>query len=195
MPREIDPDVKALLTSGASFSVALLVDIEFPEPYRLRFTTKLDNIEFGGFTYYGLGSLGSVSMPSQDGELSPAEYEVVLSGISDEILEAATQLSYLNHKATAYVQYMTEEFVDVGTPRILWQGLTDGANINYGKNSSVMVRIKDRLVDWSRPRIEYYNNGDQRAKYPNDRGFEFVAQVAKKDAKWPEGTWFEANPS
>lgn len=195
MPREIDPDVKALLTSGASFSVALLVDIEFPEPYRLRFTTKLDNIEFNGQTFFGLGSLGSVSMPSQDGELSPAEYEVVLSGISDEILEAATQLNYLNHKATAYVQYMTEEFVDVGTPRILWQGLTDGANINYGKNSSVMVRIKDRLVDWSRPRIEYYNNGDQRAKYPNDRGFEFVAQVAKKDAKWPEGTWFEANPS
>lgn len=194
MPRDIDPDVKALLTSGASFSVALLVDIAFPDPYHLRFTTKLDNIEFNGFTYYGLGSLGSASMPSQDGELSPADYEVLLSGISDEILEAATQLNYLNHKATAYIQYMDADFVDVGTPRILWQGLTDGADINYGKTSSVKIKVKDRLVDWTRPRIEYYNNGDQVAKHPEDRGFEFVSQVATKDAKWPEGAWFRANP-
>lgn len=200
MPRVIDPDVKALLESGASFSVALLVDIEFPdqssfEDSRLRFTTKLDNVEFNGATFYGLGSLGSVSMPNQDGDLSPSDYSVVLSAISDEILEAATQLNYLNHKATAYIQYMTEDFVDVGTPRILWQGLTDGADINYGKTSSISIRVKDRLVDWSRPRIEYYNNGDQQFKYPEDKGFEFIAQVATKDAKWPEAAWFEANPS
>lgn len=193
MPRVIDPDVKTLLTSGAAFSVALLVDIQFPEPYRLRFTTKLDNVEFNGATFYGLGSLGSVSMPKQDGELSPASYEVVLSGISDEILEAATQLDYLNHKATAYIQYMTDEFVDVGTPRILWQGFTDGAEINYGKTSSVKINVRDRLVDWSRPKIEYYNNGDQQAKYPNDKGFEFVPQIASKNAKWPEAAWFEKN--
>lgn len=193
MPRVIDPAVKALLTSGASYSVALLVDIEFPDPYHLRFTTKLDNVEFNGQTFFGLGSLGSVSMPKQDGELSPASYEVLLSGISDEILEAATQLNYLNHKATAYIQYMDADFNDVGTPRILWQGLTDGAEINYGKDSSVLINVRDRLVDWDRVRTVYYNNGDQQAVYPNDKGFEFVEQVATKNAKWPEAAWFKNN--
>ena len=122
MPRVIDPAIITMLSSEASYSVAVLVDIEFPDPYHLRFTTKLDNVEFGGQTYFGAGSLGSVSMPESDGELSPASYMVSLSGISDEILEAVAQISYMNHKATAYIQFMDADYNDVSTPQILWQG-------------------------------------------------------------------------
>lgn len=191
MPRVIDPAIVAMLESDAAFSYALLVDIAFPDPYHLRFTTKLDNIQFGGETYFGLGSLGSVSMPTQDGDLSPAIYEVLLSGISDEILEAVTQLNYMNNKATAYIQFMDSEFNDIATPQVLWQGLTDGATISYGKTSSVTVNIRDRMVDWARPKLAYYNNGDQQKLYPNDKGFEFIAEVNQKDAPWPEGTYLQ----
>lgn len=174
-----------------TFSAAFMVDIAFPDPYHLRFTTKLDNIDFNGETFFGLGSLGSVSMPIQDGDLSPAKYEVGLSGISDEILEAATQLSYMNHKATAYMQIMDEYHNNVGTPQTLWQGLTDGAVINYGKTSSVLINIRDRIVDWSRPKLEYYNNGDQQKLYPDDKGFEFIAEVNQKDAAWPNAAYLK----
>lgn len=191
MPRIIDPAIIAMLESSSSFSAAFLVDIAFPDPYHLRFTTKLDNVDFNGEEFLGLGSLGSVSMPSQDGELSPSIYEVGLSGLSDEVLEAVTQISYMNHPATAYIQWMDEEFNNISTPQVLWQGLTDGAMINYGINSSIVVNIRDRLVDWSRPKLEYYNNGDQQKLYPNDRGFEFIAQVNQKDAAWPEAAYLQ----
>ena len=191
MPRVIDPAIITMLENDSTFSAFLMVDIAFPDPYHLRFTTKLDNIEFNGETFFGLGSLGSVSMPVQDGELSPARYEVSLSGISDEILEAATQLSYMNHKATAYIQFMDADFNDVATPQILWQGLTDGSVINYGLQSSVIINIRDRLVDWARPKLEYYNNGDQQKLYPDDKGFEFIAEVNQKDAAWPEASYLK----
>lgn len=176
-----------------TFSVAFLVDIAFPDPYHLRFTTRLDSVDFEGETFLGFGSLGSVSMPAQDGELSPAEYQVGLSGISDEILEAVTQLNYMNHKATAYVQFMDENYQNVGTPQFLWGGLTDGAVINYGNQSSVSISIRDRLVDWSRPKLEYYNNGDQQKLFPNDKGFEFVPEVNQKDVPWPEASYLREN--
>ena len=180
-----------ILETNPTFSYAILVDIAFPDPHHLRFTTKLDNIQFEGETYFGLGSLGSVSTPSQDGELSPAVYEVGLSGISDEILEAVAQLNYMNHKATAYIQFMDAEFNDVSTPQVLWKGLTDGAVVNYGKTSSVTINVRDRMVDWARPKLEYYNNGDQQKLFPDDRGFEFIAEVNQKDAAWPEAAYLQ----
>ena len=191
MPRVIDPAIIAMLSSEAAYSVAILVDIEFPDPYHLRFTTKLDNVEFGGQTYFGAGSLGSVSMPESDGELSPASYMVSLSGISDEILEAVAQISYMNHKATAYIQFMDADYNDVSTPQILWQGLTDGADITIGKESTVTINVRDRLADWSRAKLESYTNGDQVRVYPNDKGFEFVSQVGTKDVAWPTAEWFD----
>lgn len=191
MPRVIDPAIIAMLDSEAAFSMAFYVDIEFPEPYRLRFTTKLDNVEFNGQTFIGLGSLGSVSMPVSDGELSPNNYTVTLSGISDEVLEAAAQVSYMNHKATAYIQFMDADFNDVAAPQVLWQGLTDGADIEYGKVSSVIINVRDRLADWDRAKIESYTDGDQRRLHPTDKGFEFVSQVGTKDVAWPEASFFD----
>lgn len=174
-----------------TFSVAFLVDIAFPAPNHLRFTTKMDNIDFNGETFFGLGSVGSVSMPVQDGELSPSQYEIGLSGINDDVLEAVTQLNYMNHKATAWIQYMDADFQNVGSPQYLWGGLTDGAVISYGKRSTVKINIRDRMVDWARPKLEYYNNGDQQKLHPEDKGFEFIAGVSQKDAPWPEAEYLK----
>ena len=195
MPRVIDPAIISMLESSAAYSVAILVNIEFPGEESavdgpLRFTTKLDNIEFNGETYFGAGSLGSVSMPESDGELSPATYKVELSGISDEILEAVAQVSYMNHKATAYIQFMDADYNDISTPQILWQGLTDGADISIGKVSTVVINVRDRLADWARAKLESYTNGDQIRLHPSDKGFEFVSQVGAKDMAWPEAEWF-----
>lgn len=191
MPRVIDPAIIAMLDSEAAFSAAFYVDIAFQEPYHLRFTTKLDNVEFNGHTFTGLGSLGNVSMPESDGELSPSSYTVTLSGISDEILEAAAQISYMNHKATAYIQFMDADFNDVAPPTELWGGLTDGADIEIGKVSTVNINVRDRLADWGRAKIESYTDGDQRRLHPTDKGFEFVSQVGTKDVAWPEASFFE----
>lgn len=193
MPRNISPEIVSHLASGKSYSVAFLVLIEFDAPYRLAFTSLLDSYEYLGDTFTGLGTLGSVSMPQGDGHLSPKEYTVKLSGISDEALEAATQIDYLNKKATCWAIYFDDEGAQLGDPMISWRGLTDQIGVIYGETSSINISVRDRLVDWERPRIERYNNGDQVAKYPNDKFFEFISEIATKDAPWPEGAWFRTN--
>jgi hypothetical protein len=34
-------------------------------------------------------------------------------------------------------------------------------------------------------------NADQQARYPGDKGFEFVGQIADKKIIWPNGEFFE----
>jgi hypothetical protein len=179
-----------MLESSAAFSVAFYVDIQYPDPYRLRLTSKLDNIEFGGQTFFGGGTLGNVSMPSQDGELSPSDYSITLSGVSDEILEACTQPEYLNYVVIAYIQYMDEYGNDIAEPQNLWQGLTDGCEVDIGIESNVLLRVRDRMTDWNRAKLESYTDGDQERLHPGDKGFEFISQLADKDVAWPEGAYF-----
>ncbi len=193
MPRNIDSAITTYLATGAPYYLAFLVKIEFPSPYELLFTSLLDNYDYNGDTYIGLGSLGSVSMPRGDGELSPKEYNIKLSGISDDVLQAATQIEYLNNKATCWMVFFDEDMNQLGTPMIAWRGLTDQIEVTYGETSYVSINIRDRLVDWERPKVERYNDGDQQASFPNDKFFEFVAELSTKDAPWPEAAWFKAN--
>jgi hypothetical protein len=192
MPRNIHPDTLAALGQKV-VRLAFLVRIEFPAPNRLVFTTLLDNYDFDGDTFIGLGNLGSVSMPSSDGDLSPSQYAVTLSGINDDILEAATRLDYLNHLATSWAMTLDEDHQVIGQPFVWWRGLTDGSSINYGKISSVTVQVRDRLTDWARPRIERYTDEDQQRKHPGDRGFQFVSQISTREVEWPAESWFRKN--
>ena len=191
MPRNISTEIIDYLETGKPFKTAFLVLVEFPEPYRLALTTLNTSYTYEGEEFIGLGALGSVTMPQGDGQLSPKQYEITLSGISDEVLEAVTQLSYLNNRATCWQIFFDEDGVQLGDPMIAWRGLTDAINFQYGERSTVSISVRDRLVDWERAKVERYTNGDQISKYPNDRFFEFISQVATKDANWPEATWYQ----
>lgn len=191
MPRAIDQAIIDYLETGKPFKTAFLVKIDFDAPFELAFTTLNDTYTFESTDFIGLGALGNVSMPQGDGELSPKQYEVTLSGVSNEILEAVTQLTYLNNLATCWQIFFDEDGVQLGTPMITWRGFTDAINFRYSATSSVTIAVRDRLVDWDRPKNESYNNGDQIAKYPTDRFFEFISQVATKDANWPESTYYQ----
>jgi hypothetical protein len=190
--RVIHPDVITALEQPV-IRVAFLCLIEFPAPNRLAFTSLLDDYEFNGETFVGLGNLGSISGLDEGSELNPAEYEVTLSGIADEILQAASSMAYLNHPATVWMMLLDENHQTIGEPMIWSKGLTDGAQISYGKSSVVSIQVRNRLVDWQRPRVERYTDGDQQAMHAGDKGLEFVADIASKEVEWPAGSWFQKN--
>lgn len=190
--RDIHPDVITALGQPV-IRVAFLCLVDFPSPNRLAFTSLLDDYNYQGVEFVGLGNLGSISGLDESSELNPAEYQITLSGIPDEILEAATRMSYLNYDATVWMLLLDEDHQVIGDPMIWSKGLTDGASIAYGNQSSVTIQVRNRLVDWQRPRIERYTDADQKAKYPDDKGFEFVAEIASKEVEWPAGSWFQKN--
>lgn len=190
--RDIHPDCITALGESV-VRVAFLCKIDLPPPYELAFTSLLDSYNFNGTEFLALGNLGSISGLDEAGDNSPMMYAVTLSGIPDELLEAATQLNYLNHEATTWMLLLDEDHQVIGTPILWFKGLTDGAQVNYGSISSVTIQVRDRRADWQRARIERYTDQDQQRKHPGDRFFEFVSEVASKEVEWPAESWFRKN--
>lgn len=189
--RNIDPvTLEAMRQRVVRFMV--LVKIDFPGA-TLAFNSGLDTVQLNGDTYTGFGNLGSVSGLDESGDISPNQYAIKVSGVSDEVLAAATDSQYLNNPAIVYLATLDADYQITGDPFIWFRGLTDSVDIAYGQESSVTINVRDRLTDWQRPKIERYTDADQQRMHPGDKGFEFVTEIASKDVNWPAESWFKKN--
>ena len=172
------------------FRPLFLVEIDFDDP--LRFSSAYTEMTVEGVTYFGGGNLGYVKSFSENTDLEPKQMELGLAGISDASLSAVADSNYINRNVRIKVAMLDENGQPLGdTAMAYFIGKTDEVKFTYGKRSEITVIARDRIADWSRPRIEKNVNAYHQAKYPGDKGFEFVNQVADKKIIWPAGEFFE----
>lgn len=53
-----------------------------------------------------------------------------------------------------------------------------------GETTTVTVSCESRLIDLERARERRYTDEDQKELYPDDRGFEYVADLQDKEVLW-----------
>ena len=53
-----------------------------------------------------------------------------------------------------------------------------------GETATIQVTVENRLIEFERTRIRRYTAEDQKIDYPNDKGLEFVAEMAEKEIVW-----------
>jgi len=57
--------------------------------------------------------------------------------------------------------------------------------INDGsETATIQVTVENRLIEFERTRVRRYTAEDQKIDYPNDKGLEFVAEMAEKEIVW-----------
>jgi hypothetical protein len=70
----------------------------------------------------------------------------------------------------------------------LFTGYIDQMNIDEGPDTSTIVlAIESRLIDLERERIFRYTDQNQKARFPNDKGLEFVEDLQDKQFNWGRG--------
>lgn len=174
-----------------SIRVVAHVEILFDGFAPTRFTTYTDDISFDGKTFVARGAAGSISSISEDDSLSPSRYQITLAGTEDDLVQNAYNAKPMNAPCTVWLQTLDESFKPQGKPFIYFKGLSDTISINESKNPSITVNVRDRLADWSRPRLTRYTNAEQQLEYPGDKAFEFVNSLADKEIVWPADTYFQ----
>jgi hypothetical protein len=182
--------IAALSSQHIRWLIFAKVEFDFAT---LAFNSSLESKVFDGDTYLGAGSLGNVSQAVESSGLDPAEYKITFSGVNDTVLSAAATEDYLNKRAIVHVAVLDEFDAIIGEPFIWFEGLTDSVDVKYGKQSTIVVNIRDRLTDWSRRRISRYTDGEQQSLHTGDKGLEFVTEVASRDIVWPAREWFRNN--
>lgn len=185
--RDIHPDVIAALESRI-FRPVYFVEILFDDP--LRFTSAHSSMVLYGKEYFGAGNLGRVSPVKEGVDLNPQEFQIVVAGVSEASLAGVLPGNYLNRDVTCYTAFLDEQGQIIGEPLHTFSGHVDEVQAEIGSVGRITITVRDELADWARPRIERYTNADQQARYPGDKGFEYVSQVAEKEIIWPASSFF-----
>jgi len=143
------------------------------------------NLEFDGRMWIGTGILGEISAPKQNIDMTAGGVAVRLSGVpTDKIIDARGE-KYRNRKANIYLGTFNHEWVVESAPLMVFSGIMDSMSIvASGETASITVDIKSELSEWSRPKIYRYTNEMQVARFPNDKGFEFVAIQKNRVLNW-----------
>lgn len=77
----------------------------------------------------------------------------------------------------------------INDPITLFTGRMDQMQIDeQGDTSTIALSLESNLIDLNKPRERRYTDQDQKADYPNDRGFEYVAGLQGKALTWGPDT-------
>jgi hypothetical protein len=139
------------------------------------------DLVIGDKTYIGVGNLLNISSVTETTEMDAKGATLTLSGIPSEFLSLALQEPYQGRECRIYfgVTDSPSNYVEV------FSGELDQMNIEEGADSAVIsVTAENVLIKLERPVVRRFTNEDQKSRFPNDKGLEFVAGLQDKDLLW-----------
>lgn len=142
------------------------------------------NITWGGNSYIGAGSIGTVSDIEETSELQAQGIKLTLTGIPSTYVSIALTSEYQGSATTEYLGFFNENYGLVDDPFVIFVGKVDTMAISLSDTATIEVDIENRLVDWERPRISRFTNEEQQNLFSGDKGLEFVDSVAEKELFW-----------
>lgn len=185
MARDITAGATTASQSSEGYSVVAAAELDFESGF-LRLHSGAGDKKIFGNTYQGIGSFGRITAIEESTELSATVIELGISGIENDRNNVTIALTenYRNRPGTLYLAFIDLNGDVVSDPIILFRGFMDNALVVQGKELSVTVRLHSIMADWDRPKISRYTNEEQQARFPGDRGMEFVPQMVEKEIKW-----------
>lgn len=209
MSRSLSDGIVSVLTAEAIqpfFAVRLFFDTQ-----TLNFWTGLGELSVGGVTYTGTGQLLQISQLQETAEISAKGATITLSGIPSNLISLALTEPYQGRVCEIYFGaidanrvYLIDEDgnyilnedssrIDIGTgdPNDIVQvfsGYMDQMNIDEGaETSAIGLAIESKLIDLERPRVFRYTDANQKSRFVNDKGFEFVEDLQDRRFNWGRG--------
>jgi len=191
------------LTSGMQTAVTadlvrpiILVQLLFDDVYddetppnlihtKLYLWNGIGNLVVSGITYVGAGTLLSIGEIAETSELQANGITVTLEGITDPLLAKARDVDYQGRELKVLLGAMDSSNGVISNPVVVFSGFMDTMVINdSSETATIQVAVENRLIEFERTRVRRYTAEDQKIDYPNDKGLEFVAEMAEKEIVW-----------
>ena len=138
--------------------------------------------------YVGAGTLLNIGEIAESSELQANGITVTLSGITDPLLAKARDEDYQGRELTVKLGAMNSSNGVISNPVTVFSGFMDTMVINdSSETATIQIAVENRLIEFERTRIRRYTAEDQKINYPNDKGLEFVAEMAEKEIVWGRG--------
>jgi hypothetical protein len=147
----------------------------------VRLTNAGYNFDWNGYAWTGAGNLGSISPVEEGTDLQMYGLTLSLSGIPSQYIAECFTTGYSGRTATIWLAPLGATYQILSDPIIIFKGKMDTMPIKLGSQASIQVTIESDLVRWERGQSRVFGNADQQSEYPNDKGFEFIAQMVSQE--------------
>ena len=158
-----------------------------------------------GNTYLGAGQLLNISTVEETTEIQAVGANFTLSGIPSSFLSLALQEPYQGRECRIYFGVLIEgglatQGLDTITTQFgdlivlqsdtqgfleIFSGEMDQMNIvEAAETATISVSAENALIKLERPVVRRLTNTDQKSRYPNDKGLEYVAGLQDKEIFW-----------
>jgi hypothetical protein len=139
------------------------------------------DLVIGGKTYLGAGQLLNISSVAETTEMEAKGATISVSGIPSSFLSLALTEPYQGRECRIYFGVTSSPFNYVE----VFAGELDQMNIEEQVDTAnISVIAENVLVKLERPVVRRFTNEDQKSRFPNDRGLEFIASLQDKEIFW-----------
>ena len=143
------------------------------------------NLTVSSVDYVGAGTLLAIGEITETSELQANGITVTLSGITDPLLAKARDEDYQGRELKVLLGAMDASNGVISTPVNVFSGFMDTMVINdSSETATIQIAVENRLIGFERTRVRRYTAEDQLIDFPNDKGLEFVADMAEKEIVW-----------
>jgi hypothetical protein len=180
--RTLSTAVNTALAAG-NVPYLLFIELQFSSG-TLRVCNASYDFQWNGHTWVGAATVGGVQPIEEGAELQMYGVAMQLSGIPSDLVSNALNQTYRGKPAIIYCAPLDSDYNVLADPVVAFSGRMDTMQIELGTTATITLSAESRLTDWERARIRRYNNEDQQAVYPSDKGFQFVPQMVSKELSW-----------
>lgn len=157
----------------------------------VRFTDDVTPAVIGANTYTAFGHLLDFQHDGEGDGLDINTMTVTLSGVDQAAIAMVLQRDFLGRRIVVWRCYV-DPSGNLLQPFSIFDGRCDGPAIedepapeDSEEDGTCIIQLKasNHFVDFERVRGRLTNTESQRQHFPDDKGFEFVSQLAK-DLQW-----------
>ena len=151
----------------------------------VRFWTGVGDLDYGGNEFTGSGHLLSLTEITETQEIEAQGVAFQLAGADDQTLSLALTEKYQNRRCTLYLGALDENMQLDGAPYELYSGRMDVMEINDAPDScNITLTTENELIELKKAKVFRYTPEDQRRRYPDDYGLDFVPRTTEMEIIW-----------
>lgn len=174
--------VVASASAAEQADVILFCELDFASGF-VRINSTESDVSWDGKSWLGAGRVAALAGVEESDELEAVGF----SGVLDAGVHAALALG---EKFRGRPAKLWLGFRDVSSgalfadPVLLAAARIDKLPIKLGASGRVLIECVNRIADWQRVNAARFTDAEQKARYPDDRGFEQVSQTNEREIPW-----------
>lgn len=152
-----------------------------------RLSTANFPIDWGGFAWSGVGSIGTIGAVSESEGLDSRQLNFTINAAQPSWLSLAVGSveTYRGRKAKLYMCPLNEAFQLVDTPVLCWAGLMDMVSVGIkGEEGSITLKCETSAYGLKRRPSLRLNAAQQKKVYPTDTGLDFLTALIADPGVW-----------